>query len=248
MKAQLLSDLHTEFYYGRPLDMLRGLVFEPNLDFLLLPGDIVVPTKAQNAIEVREVFEFLAGKARHVIYTTGNHEYYHGAKDAVEETLKLCMPENFHYLENEEITLDGVHFYGGCMWFNNADGMDPFYKQDINDFHLIKDLSYWVYQRNNEFTEKAWKLIRPETVVLTHHLCTPESTPREYKTSTMNRFFLCDQTKLILEKEPRLWVHGHTHSYARYQVGNKTEVVCNPYGYPQERKFFPKYSPVLLEI
>jgi hypothetical protein len=37
-----------------------------------------------------------------------------------------------------------------------------------------------------------------------------------------------------LEKRPRLWVHGHTHTTCDYELGS-TRVACNPYGYPHER-------------
>ena len=33
----------------------------------------------------------------------------------------------------------------------------------------------------------------------------------------------------------KLWVHGHTHSPSDYMVGD-TRVVCNPLGYPGERR------------
>ena len=36
--------------------------------------------------------------------------------------------------------------------------------------------------------------------------------------------------EVIESAQPALWVHGHTHSSADYQVGD-TRVVCNPYGY-----------------
>lgn len=245
--GQLISDLHTEFYEGKALDFVSQLQFVSGLDFLLLPGDIVV-VNGQSLGECREVFEFLGGKARHVIYTVGNHEYY-GSQQAseVESALKSILPSNFHWLENEEATVDGVHFYGGCMWFPN-DPLNAVYRDEINDFRLIPDLGSWVYRRNLEFTENARRFIRQETVVLSHHLCSAESTPPEFQASHSNRFFVTEQRALMLEKEPRLWVHGHTHSACRYRLGEATEVVSSPYGYPGECNSPATYTPLVLYL
>ena len=40
---------------------------------------------------------------------------------------------------------------------------------------------------------------------------------------------------LIIEMQPRLWVHGHTHEIFDYYIGT-TRVLCNPRGYPHERE------------
>lgn len=233
MKAQLLSDLHCEFYHGESLAMLKGLVFVPDLDFLLLPGDVVVPAH-QSKAEMQIIFGFLASQARHVLLTFGNHEYYSSKKGIeAEERIREALPSNFHLLDNSAITIDGAEFYGGAMWFPD-DPLNQIYERQLNDFNLIGDIRKWVYQKNTEFRENGYKLIRPETVVLSHHLPSPMSTHPMYVGSTLNRFFVSDETDLILEKKPRLWVHGHTHTPCDYMLGG-TRVVCNPYGYSTER-------------
>ena len=42
---------------------------------------------------------------------------------------------------------------------------------------------------------------------------------------------------LIEERQPALWVHGHTHDSCDYRVGN-TRVICNPRGYENENGAF----------
>jgi Icc-related predicted phosphoesterase len=182
------------------------------------------------------VFEFLASKARHVLYTIGNHEYYSSPEGAkVEELIRAVLPKNYVWLDNSEVTLDGIHFYGGAMWFPD-DPLNQIYERQLNDFNLIGDFRNWVYKKNTEFRENARKMVRPETVVLSHHLPSPMSTHAMYAGSTINRFFVSDETDFILERQPRLWVHGHTHLPCDYMLGS-TRVVCNPYGYPQERQY-----------
>lgn len=42
-----------------------------------------------------------------------------------------------------------------------------------------------------------------------------------------------DMSSFIVEREARLWVHGHIHCCCDYAVG-KTRVIANPRGYPTE--------------
>src|SRR5208283_3521591 len=100
MKLQIVSDLHTEFY-DMPLSVLKRIDFAPDLDFLALPGDIVVPCR-QNGKIVQQVLDFLSTKARHVLYTTGNHEYYGGTRERTEFVLRSYMPKNFVWLQNSD--------------------------------------------------------------------------------------------------------------------------------------------------
>src|ERR1700739_2263012 len=246
MKAQLMSDLHTEFYYGQSMDMLQRLEFEPNLDVLFLVGDIIVP-KAQPLGECRDVFSFLASKARYVLYTVGNHEYYNSEhKEEVDDTLRELMPSNFIWLDNSAFFLDGTHFYGGAVWFPDH-AMNKLSESHITALSSIRDTHEWVYQSNAFFELNAKRVLTERTIVLTHHLPSNLSTPKRYAESTINRFFVSDETPLIIDKQPRLWVHGHTHYSCEYLIG-KTKVVCNPLGYPKERKWMGKYAPVVFEI
>jgi hypothetical protein len=36
----------------------------------------------------------------------------------------------------------------------------------------------------------------------------------------------------IMETQPKLWIHGHTHESMDYFI-DKTRIVCNPFGYWQ---------------
>ena len=244
MKAQLMSDIHSEFY-RLPLEFLKSLQFESNLDFLLLPGDLVVPC-IQGEEVTRDVLNFLSVQARHCIFTTGNHCYYHGTFVGTHAILMKAMPPNFHWLRNSDETIEGIHFFGGTLWFPR-DEMNHWYERQLNDFNLIPGFRDWVYEENEAFAREAAQLVRPDTVVLSHHIPSEEAVHKNYKGDSFNRFFVSDLTGLIKEKKPRLWVYGHTHLPNRTLVG-ETDIVTNPYGYPQEREFFPEYEPVVMEI
>jgi len=231
VKLQICSDLHTEFY-DMPLSVLKRMDFAPDLDFLALPGDIVVPCR-QNGKIVQQVLAFLSTKARHVLYTTGNHEYYGGTRERAEFVLRSYMPKNFVWLQNSDVTLDGVHFFGGTLWFPDQP-LNQLYESSMSDFSVIKDFREWVYVENAAFREAAMRLVTPQTVVLSHHLPHPRSTPPQFVNSPLNRFFTSDETAVIEAKQPRYWFHGHTHGMAEYFLG-ETHVVCYPFGYPHER-------------
>lgn len=242
MKLQLVSDIHSEFW-DNPKRLFERITLAPDLDFLVAAGDFVVPAR-QPEVHVESVFEWLSKQAKHIILVEGNHEYYGGNYEFVTASLLASMPDNFHWLRNTEAAVEDIHFYGGAMWFNNADGLNHFYRNCMNDFRLIHNLEEWVYERNREFTENAERFVRPETIVVTHHLPHMLSVPERFKHEQTNRFFVSDQTDLIARKQPRLWFHGHTHEPCDYKLG-ETRVVCNPYGYPSE--LYKEYGEPRLE-
>ena len=247
-KIQLLSDLHTEFYPD-PMPFVNGLEIVPDLDFLVLAGDIVVAAR-QSVNVMRSVFEVFSKKAKHIVYVIGNHEYYGGSPRNTEFIIKSVLPANYVWLDNQAAVIDGVRFYGGAMWFDNHDQLNFYFKQRMNDFYQISGLEPWVYERNKEFVVRGRDLINKDTVVVTHHLPHPNSTPEMFKRDELNRFFMCDMTGLISIGQPRLWLHGHTHTPCDYTLGDpqllETRVVCNPKGYPRERT--GGYPPVVLEV
>lgn len=247
MKLQLISDLHTEFY-DRPLEMLEGLKFIPDIDVLLLPGDIVVPTVTKEAClkRSREALDFLAKKAPCILFLAGNHEYYHSDKPSVELILEAMMPSNFHWLRDESVTVAGHHFFGGTMWFPYS-SRNLMYQNQLNDFLLIKDFKRWVYEENTKFVEAARKQIRGDTVVLTHHIPSYQAVHPKFQGDPFNRFFACNMDALIESAQPKLWVYGHTHLPGDMTIG-KTRVVCNPHGYPSERQQLGPYEPVVFNL
>lgn len=245
MRLQLISDIHSEFSYS-PLNYCMNVEIAPNLDFLVIAGDLVVP-KRQDINQVHGILDYFSTKARHILYVEGNHEFYGGDKGNVTRVLEELMPVNYVWLKNNAVTLDGVHFYGGAMWFANEDGQNGLFHEYLNDWSQIKGLGTWVYQENAAFRQGAFELVRPETIVITHHLPHMNSVPAKYKKEQTNRFFVSDQTPVIQQKQPRYWLHGHTHMPCDYFLG-ETHVVCNPYAYPNERKWMGKYPVVLLEV
>ena len=46
----------------------------------------------------------------------------------------------------------------------------------------------------------------------------------------------------VRERQPKLWIHGHSHDRCDYLLG-KTRVVANPLGYPNEVKSLEAFEP-----
>jgi predicted phosphodiesterase len=55
-------------------------------------------------------------------------------------------------------------------------------------------------------------------------------------------FFVCDMAARVRERQPKLWIHGHSHDRCDYLLG-RTRVVANPLGYPNEVKSLEAFEP-----
>lgn len=253
-RLQLISDLHTE-HYDNPVTFLAEKI-DPILhyhrpDFLVLAGDIV-GLNQQSHEQIDGVLGWFAKRAKHVLYVTGNHEYWEGTQGSAEFKLKgiLLRHPNIHWLDNTILELDGVRFIGGTMWFPYVEDTKWRYEsveESWSDFVEIRDFrkDYWPYTKNKEFTRLVNEETRSGDVVISHYLPNHRSVHPEMRGKDTNRFFVSDQAQAIFEREPRYWFHGHTHTKCDYMF-SKTRVVCNPYGY--HFKHQPVYFPVLLDI
>ena len=246
-RLQLISDLHTEFWEGNEERILATLPIAEKLDFLVVAGDLVV-FGAQSEYIIDVIFSRISKMAETVLYVTGNHEYYGCSKQYAEDTLSKVLRNygNVYWLDNELVILGGVKFVGGTMWYPVGDGLNQIYEHQINDSRVIHKFN-WAEKENAIFTNIATKCVTPETVVITHHMPHPSCTPLQFKDSTLNRFFVSDQSMVINEKRPRLWMYGHTHTFYDAKLGD-THLLCNPYGYPGERQVAGPYPQIVVEV
>jgi predicted MPP superfamily phosphohydrolase len=233
MRLQLISDLHTEFWRGKELAFVESLPIEKGLDFLVVAGDLVC-FGAQGSFIIEAIFATLSHMARHVLYVFGNHEYYGCSKEFAEAALRpiLAKYPNIRWLDNESLTLDGVHFVGGSMWYPNVDGLNQLYKRLINDAYQIKGFD-WAERENAILNTVVNTHATPETIVITHHLPHASCTPPVFRAEQSNRFFVSNQYFTMVNNRPKLWLFGHTHTPCDILL-ESTRMVCNPKGYPGE--------------
>ncbi len=236
MKILVLSDLHLEF---EPLEIKPS-----DVDVIILAGDIHLKDKGiQWALEN---FKYVP-----VIYVLGNHEFYGETYPKLINKLKNETDgTQIHILENEHVTIDGVNFLGCTLWtdfklfgdsrlagYECQQVMTDYKKirvapkyskiRSIDIFSIHRKSRHWLANKLSELEGDA-------NVVVTHHAPSIHSVPDHYKQNVISAAYASDLEDLIIRYSPKLWVHGHLHNSSNYRIG-KTQVICNPRGYSDER-------------
>lgn len=208
------------------------------------------------ASSTKPILQLLSDRFKRVIVVSGNHEYYNSVGIFGNDSKfweDKTLPENVHYLENDFVVIDDVIFIGACLWTDFAYNPTASYaaEKSMNDFVCIKsgfritngpyadtqakritaDETVRLHEVSLAFIKKALRLYPyMKSVVLTHHAPTWESVTEYFKNDIVTHAFVSDLSQTILEYEPDLWHHGHTHHHFDYEVGG-TRVVCNCLGY-----------------
>lgn len=223
-RLQIMSDVHVEFHADRGRSFVDSL--DPTgVDVLIVAGDLGVGDALFQTLIA------LCEKYAHVVYVTGNHEYYWTSWGALENRLGTLAAKtpNLYWLNDSMATIGGQRFVGGTLWFDR-DVVGDRYKHDVSDFNVILNFEPEVYERNRHTVDFLNRTVGSTDVVITHHPPSPRSIHPKYAGSPINAYFCHDMSRLIAEAKPRLWVHGHSHSSSWYTLGN-TEIICNPFGY-----------------
>jgi UDP-2,3-diacylglucosamine pyrophosphatase LpxH len=245
MKVRILSDLHLEFqgYTPSPVDC----------DVVILAGDIDV--------KCRGVAWALKTFTQPIIYVPGNHEFYAGSLGHTLAKLRaLANGTRVHLLSDDAVVLDGVRFLGATLWTDyRLTGNEPLARLDaqliMNDFKKIRDERFSKlrphhlsdkHSKSRNFLQGALEVgFSGPTVVVSHHApCELSFSPR-YKDipGHLNASYASRMDHLFCPEVP-LWVHGHLHDSASYEIGG-TRVVCNPRGYAPSH-LNPDFNPDLV--
>lgn len=229
MRILVFSDIHLEFGPFPPPDT--------DADVVVAAGDIDVGT---------EPVKWLDALGKPVIYVAGNHEYWGG--DLAENRRALrraCEGTNVHFLEENQVTIDGVTFFGCTLWTDFAGG-DPevldYAREVMNDFVYVsvdgRPLEPEALARYN-LASLQWlgKALGRKTadrrVVVTHHA--PSLKSWGFESDDPLRYAYCNELDEWIRGRPiDLWVHGHVHCRSDYRILD-TRVVCNPRGYTPHR-------------
>ncbi len=224
MRLRILSDLHFEFHADGGAGFVRDLP-PGDKEIAVLAGDIAV---GRGLLRAAELF---CKKFNTVVFVPGNHEYYHHSPDEVRATLQACarMYGNFHWLDNAPLEIDGQRFVGGTLWFAEEQGEHPA-RRYLNDFVAIEDFEPWVYREHLRTVHHLRRDLCATDVVVTHHLPSHRCIHTKFLGSPLNRYFVHDLEWLIRDRQPKLWIHGHTHETVDTLVGD-TRIVANPFGY-----------------
>ena len=241
MKLLVASDIHAEFYHFEVPDCLKHY---KDADVLVLAGDTF------GGGEFKKYLKFLKHVAvyhRRVLFVLGNHEYYKSSPQQVADRFLEPLKDilNLAVLTAEApVEINGQQFYGDTFWYGDEPNTMGLLR-NFSDYRYIKDLVPWVFGRNVAFREN-FNQVKEGAVVITHHAPSIRSSTEFYKTDPYTALFYSDAEKLIVEKKPQLWVHGHMHDPSDYQIEG-TRVVCHPRGYPFEAQSLG-YQPLEIEI
>ncbi|MGE4579265.1 MAG: metallophosphoesterase [Desulfuromonadales bacterium] len=266
MKLLILSDLHFEFEMPAPgvstytQTAQRDAMVETakKADVIVLAGDTY--TKGRGPKVARDMFS-----DKPIIMVAGNHEFYGQTYPHHLDKLQRQAAEipGLHYLENQAVEIGDVVFLGCTLWTDcklwesgPRAGLYSYQetimdlKSGMNDYSRIK---FFDGRRHRELLPpdlvkvhldsvrwlrgqfEAYKGLK--IVVVTHHAPSFRSVPETYQQDILSAAYASHLDELVEQSGALLWVHGHTHSQAAYQIG-KTRVICNAKGYPEERTYF----------
>lgn len=255
-----MSDLHLEF---GPLDV--PVLPDEDKMVLILSGDIGLAEKQSTiAPFLREMSE----RHYHVFMVLGNHEHYGCSLQRSLDKIKAAVSpkcDNLHILENECVVIDGVAFIGATMWTDCNKG-DPItlytLEKGMNDYRIIRNgPKSHPYVKKLQAIDTAivhrhtvdWlfpeidkqKAAGNKVVVFTHHAPSTMSIHPIYKHDYhFNGGYASALENRILDTNPDVWFHGHTHTNFDYMVGD-TRIICNPRGYFNHEEN-PRFDPSLV--
>lgn len=236
MKIQIASDLHLDHKLNRNRFMLAK-----NVDLLIIAGDL------GHALETHVDFIKMYAPKVKIIFVKGNHDPIHSSVEATDAFWESQKIENFFYLNNKTIEINGVHFIGTTLWsdlyadpVNNLavkHGMIDYqyiYKKDSQE---LVDIAYMqkIYEESLYFVKSELVQAYARKVLITHHLPTYSSIASRFMNSTLNSAFASNLDNLLLYADNlEMCIHGHTHDNLDYLLGEQLRIICNPMGYPGE--------------
>lgn len=237
MKIALISDIHLEFY--RDVHQLPQLIIPEPVDILVCAGDLAPGIDG---------LKWLSQSPVPVIYTLGNHEFYHSVYQQTLEEIRLAVERypNITLLEQEFIDIGEVRFLGAVLWtdfdfYGQAEQSMQAIHGRMNDFACIEwqddqDLRPFYPRDSIEIFQQTLSFYRNNlsteltNVVISHHLPTPAAVPEQFVGGLLNPAFVSNLDEFMQQHPIKLWLHGHTHSPVDCWVG-QTRVVANPHGY-----------------
>lgn len=236
MRIHVLSDLHQEFGEEDVPDV--------DCDCVVLAGD--VSNKRQGLQWIRARFRDVP-----VIYICGNHEYYGDRLPRLTDVLKQeTKGTNIHFLENQSVTIDGVHFFGCTLWTDMAlhgDALEGSAEagEVMNDYKRIRNSvdgyrrllpqdTQLIHARSLMTMEQFFATHDPRhSVIVTHHAPSSRSLPEHRQVQLISCAYASRLDDFIEQYQPQLWIHGHVHHNNDYQIGD-TRILANPRAYPDD--------------
>lgn len=235
MRLHLISDLHLEY---APFELP-----DVEADVAVFAGDI-----APGARGLRWLDALADGRPK--VYVPGNHEFYGEALPALNDSLRSQAGGDVHFLENDEVVIDGVRFLGCSLWSDfqlagpeNVQRSMATCERVVNDYKHVSSSrtggrlraaeTLQLHQLSRAWLERKLREAHPgPTVVVTHHAPLVRTPPRNPVLAAVGASFASDLSSLM-GPAVDLWVFGHVHRCLDTVVDG-TRVISNQRGYPHE--------------
>lgn len=241
MKLLVTSDIHVDFKRSSRSQLSWSAA--DGVDGVVVAGDVANRTE----FVASYMRELVATAKKPVYWVAGNHDYWdhdHAKhhptslsqdKHTIESTQNVLS--TIPGFMNRTITQVGDERILGCTLWYYTPG-----KQAWSDHHYVSD--WWNIETealaDAEFLKQN---LRKGDIVVTHMMPSYSLVDPMYARSPDNKYYVHDLHDLILRREPKLWVSGHTHTKFAKMIG-ETLCVCNPRGYPIEN---PNYSHLIVD-
>jgi predicted phosphodiesterase len=222
MKVWVLSDLH--------IDALDDpdLGDHPEHDLTIMAGDLADgdfdPTS-------RLLATFSDAERARMIYVAGNHDAYGiGLPDVSDRLRRLQGETGITTLDRETVEIDGRRIVGCTMWSPLHPNLDEL----GGDLVAIPGFSGSAWRAAHE-RDRRWleETVRESDIVVTHHAPAWVGLTGKMQQNPgligLSSGYFADMSDLIEQRQPSLWVHGHTHITAEYKVA-ETRIVSNARG------------------
>ncbi len=246
MKLRIISDLHLDINRGFKLQEMAN----EKEQVLVIAGDICPFIYKDKTRHSPTFFRFLSEmkkRFKDILWVPGNHEFYGS-----------CLYNSPEKVTPSEIFIEGNRIIRATLW-SDFEKESPISmidcKYSINDFRRIyknkrretigpKELLE-EHKKHKAFIQKQLNngAKTNKRIVITHHVPSYRSIASQYSTSKTTGSFVSDLPSLVEQSD--VWIHGHTHSFTRYLLGN-CDVICNTVGYHWENSGFDPY--LVLEI
>lgn len=205
----------------------------------------------------------LSKQFKYVLFVLGNHDYWgtnlSDEATKVKQELNNQNLKNVFLLERDTVILDNIKFVGATLWtdFNKHElGVMMDAPNLMNDYKKIRYGGAYkkvnpsnIAENHSEsksyiFSHAFKDNIDQKLVVITHMPPSIQSLEEKYRLEpkSTNYLYYSDLEEKIQKTEIDFWMHGHTHNFSDYKIG-QTRVLANPRGYvvQQSKGFNPQF-------
>jgi Icc-related predicted phosphoesterase len=256
MKLRIVSDLHSEFWNPngpKKMESKINTVLPPHQDdaqsVLVMAGDC---GSLSRLTHYKWLLDVLSPRFHAIIWVPGNHEWYGGDWVQGQTVFRELLEEYPNVLYNYVNTIEGINILATTLWtdFNRENPVTmeaarnsmPDYRWITNGNRNLTPQDTLLEHKRSKATVERLLGDTYVDVVVTHHAPSLKSISPGFHGDILNGAFVSDLSEIILEFQPKLWIHGHVHTKFDYRIG-ETRILCNPYGYEGHER--PLFDPFL---